>query len=125
MRIVGIGVDLVEVGRVKRLLEKRPRFRERVFTPSEVAYCDTKASPETAYAGRWAAREATIKALGGIRRLRYQDISVARAPSGAPGIALEGSAKMRAEELGVREVLVSFTHERSMAAAFCIAVGEE
>jgi holo-[acyl-carrier protein] synthase len=122
VRIVGIGVDVVEIGRVERLLERHPRFRERVFTPDEVSYCETKAAPATSYAARWAAREAAIKALGGVRGLKWQDIHVARAKSGAPRLAVTGSAKVRADELGVAEILVSFSHERSMATAFCIAV---
>jgi holo-[acyl-carrier protein] synthase len=122
--VVGIGVDLVDIDRVRRMLDRHPRFRERVFTPAEVAYCESKASPAERYAARWAAREATIKALGGIRGLRYHDISVGRHRSGAPVILLEGQAKLRAEERGVRQVLVSFSHERAMAAAFCVAVGE-
>ncbi|HEX9891190.1 MAG TPA: holo-ACP synthase [Actinomycetota bacterium] len=124
MDVVGIGVDLVDIDRVRRMLDRHPRFRERVFTPAEVAYCESKASPAERYAARWAAREATIKALGGIRGLRYHDISVGRHRSGAPVILLEGQAKLRAEERGVRQVLVSFSHERAMAAAFCVAVGE-
>jgi holo-[acyl-carrier protein] synthase len=122
VRIVGIGVDVVEVDRVRRLLERRPRFRERVFTPAEVAYCEGKASPAERYAARWAARESCIKALGGIRGLRYHDISVERLPSGAPQLALEGNAKLRAEHLGVSRVLISFAHERGTATAFCMAV---
>lgn len=122
MRIVGIGVDVVEVDRVRRLLERRPRFRERVFTPAEVAYCEGKASPSERYAARWAAREACIKALGGIRGLRYHDISVGRLPSGAPQLILEGNAKLRAEERGVTRVLISFAHERGTATSFCMAV---
>lgn len=123
MRIVGIGVDLVEVDRVRRLLQRRSSFRDRVFTPDEVAYCESKATPAECYAARWAAREACIKALGGIRGLRWRDIHVVRKPSGAPTLALEGPAKQRADAAGVEEVLVSFGHERSMATAFCVAVG--
>lgn len=124
MRIVGVGVDLVDVTRVERMLERYPRFPERVFTPAEVAYCESKANRATSYAGRWAAREATRKALGGIRRMRWHDVRVDRAPSGAPRMVLEGTAKERADALGVTEVLISFTHERTMATAFAIAVGE-
>lgn len=123
MRIVGVGVDIVDVTRVERMLERHPRFPERVFTPAEVAYCETKANRATSYAGRWAAREATRKALGGIRRMRWHDVRVDRAPSGAPRMVLEGTAKERADALGVTEVLISFTHERTTAAAFAIAVG--
>ena len=61
-------------------------MRGRVFTAAEIAYCDSKARPAESYAGRFAAREATIKALGGYRGKRWQDISVGRAPSGAPSI---------------------------------------
>jgi holo-[acyl-carrier protein] synthase len=123
MRIVGIGVDVVEIERVQRLLRTRPSFRDRVFTPAEATYCDGKASPAECYAARWAAREAGRKALGGVRGLRWHDISVERARTGAPSLALTGAAKERADRLGVEEVLVSFSHERSVAVAFCVAVG--
>ena len=122
MRIVGIGVDVVEVDRVRRLLDRHPRFRHRVFTDDEVAYCEGKASAAECYAARWAAREACIKALGGIRGVRWRDIAVRRASSGAPSIALDGRARARAEEVGVTQVLLSMGHERSVATAFCIAV---
>ena len=124
MRIVGIGVDVVEVDRVRLLLDRRPTFRERVFTPAERSYCDGKAVPARCYAARWAAREACVKALGGVRGWRWRDIRVERAPSGAPQMALEGPARARAERLGAATVLVSFSHESSVATAFCIAVGE-
>jgi holo-[acyl-carrier protein] synthase len=122
MRIVGIGVDVVEVERVRSLLERRTSFRERVFTPQEIAYCDAKAMPAPYFAARWAAREAARKALGGVRGMRWQDVSVERSRSGAPRLALEGAARNRAEMLGVEEILVSFSHERQMATAFCVAV---
>ncbi len=76
-------------------------MRERVFTAEERAYCDSRAVPAESYAGRFAAREAVIKALGGYRGRRWQDISVTRAPTGAPSIRLEGNAKARADRLGV------------------------
>jgi holo-[acyl-carrier protein] synthase len=123
MRIVGIGVDVVEVERVRELLGRRTSFRERVFTPEEIAYCDSRATPAQSYAARWAAREACIKALGGVRGLRWKDIHVLRGSSGAPRLGLEGPARDRATSLGAAEVLVSFGHERSIATAFCIAVG--
>ncbi len=124
MRIVGIGVDVVDVGRIERMLQRHPRFAGRVFAPAEVEYCDRRANRATCYAGRWAAREAARKALGGVRGMRWQDVRVERAPSGAPRLVLEGPAKERAGRLGVSDILVSFTHERSIATAFCIAVGE-
>ncbi|RPJ12924.1 MAG: holo-ACP synthase [Actinobacteria bacterium] len=107
---------------MERALGRHPTMRERVFTPEERAYCDAKARPAESYAGRFAAREAVIKALGGYRGKRWQDISVSRAPSGAPAIRLEGNAKVRADTLGVSKVLITFTHERTSAVAFAVAV---
>ena len=107
---------------MERALARHPTMRARVFTPEEIAYCDSKARPAESYAGRFAAREAVIKALGGYRGKRWQDISVTRAPSGAPAIRLEGNAKTRADGLGIDRVLVTFTHERTNAVAVAIAV---
>ena len=122
MEIVGLGVDICEIARMERALARHPRMRERVFTSEEIAYCDSKARPAESYAGRFAAREAVIKALGGYRGKRWQDISVTRHPSGAPEIRLRGNAKARADDLGVARVLISFTHERATAVAFAVAV---
>ncbi|HXF57005.1 MAG TPA: holo-ACP synthase [Actinomycetota bacterium] len=122
MEVVGIGVDLVDVERVRRLLARRPSFMRRVFTPEEVAYCQGQASPAECFAARWAAREACRKALGGVRGMRWHDVRVVRAPSGAPSLVLEGATRARAEALGVSEVLVALSHERRVAAAFCLAV---
>ena len=122
MEILGLGVDICEIERMERALERHPTMRERVFTPEERAYCDAKARPAESYAGRFAAREAVIKALGGYRGKRWQDISGSRAPSGAPAIRLEGNAKVRADTLGVSKVLITFTHERTSAVAFAVAV---
>ena len=122
MEIVGLGVDICEIARMERALARHPTMRDRVFTPAEIAYCDGKARPAESYAGRFAAREATIKALGGYRGKRWQDVSVVRAPSGAPAILLDGQAKARADALGVTQVLITFTHERTNAVAFAVAV---
>jgi holo-[acyl-carrier protein] synthase len=122
VEIVGLGVDICEIARMERALARHPTMRERVFTPAEIAYCDAKARPAESYAGRFAAREAVIKALGGYRGKRWQDISVVRAPSGAPSIALEGNAKRRADGSGITDVLVAITHEKTNAVAFAVAV---
>ena len=124
MEIVGLGVDICEIARMERALARHPTMRERVFTPQEIAYCDSKARPAESYAGRFAAREAVIKALGGYRGKRWQDISVARHPSGAPSIALAGHAALRAEMLGITRILITFTHEKTNAVAFAVAVHE-
>jgi holo-[acyl-carrier protein] synthase len=122
VEIVGLGIDLVEVERVELVLARRPTFRHRVFTPTEVAYCERQASPAESFAARWAAREACRKSLGGIRGMRWHDVWVERAPSGAPAVGLAGSSLERARSLGVSEVMVALTHERRMAAAVCVAV---
>jgi holo-[acyl-carrier protein] synthase len=122
VEIVGLGVDLCEIERMERALARHPTMRERVFTAEERVYCDSRARPAESYAGRFAAREAVIKALGGYLGKRWQDASVTRAPSGAPAIRLQGNAKLRADELGVERILVTFTHERTHAVAFVVAV---
>jgi holo-[acyl-carrier protein] synthase len=122
VEIVGLGVDICEIARMERALTRHPSMRARVFTPEEIAYCDGKARPAESYAGRFAAREAVIKALGGYRSRRWPDIGVTRNAAGAPAIALAGNAKRRADALGVDRVLITFTHERTNAVAFAIAV---
>jgi holo-[acyl-carrier protein] synthase len=122
VEIVGLGVDICEIARMERALARHVTMRERVFTPEEIAYCDSKARPAESYAGRFAAREAVIKALGGYRGKNWKDISVARHPSGAPTIALSGNAARRAQMLDVTQVLITFTHEKTNAVAFAVAV---
>src|SRR4029453_4500005 len=107
---------------MERALARHPAMRRRVFTAEERTYCESKARPGESYAGRVGAGEAGIKALGGYRGRRWQDISVTRAPSGAPSIRLEGNAKARADALGISDVLVTFTHEKTSAVAFAVAV---
>ncbi len=122
MEIAGLGVDICEIDRMERALARHPTMSERVFTAEERAYCDGKARPAESYAARFAAREAVIKALGGYRAKRWQDISVSRHPSGAPSIVLAGNAKVRADALGISRVLITFTHERALALAMAVAV---
>ncbi len=122
MEIGGLGVDICEIDRMERALARHPTLSERVFTAEERAYCDGKARPAESYAARFAAREAVIKALGGYRGKRWQDISVSRHPSGAPSIVLAGNAKVRADAMGISRVLITFTHERALAVAMAVAV---
>ena len=122
---MGLGVDICEIARMERAIARHPRFRQRVFTVEERAYCDAKSRPAESYAGRFSAREATIKALGGYRGRLWQDISVIRHPSGAPSILLAGNAKLKADALGVTRVLITFTHEKTSAVAFAVAVRGE
>ncbi len=96
MDVVGLGVDLVDVTRVRALMGRRRTFTTRVFTPQEIAYCERQANPPESYAARWAAREACRKALGGVRGMRWHDVRVDRAPSGAPSLVLTVATAERA-----------------------------
>jgi holo-[acyl-carrier protein] synthase len=125
VNVIGVGIDLVDVGRIERVLERRPRFAERVFSDEERAYCERSPTVRaTCYAARWAAREACVKALGGVPGgWRWHDIRVVRRRGGAPEMELDGPARMRARAIGAERVLVSFSHERDAAVAMCVALG--
>ncbi|MCH8225971.1 MAG: holo-ACP synthase, partial [Chloroflexi bacterium] len=110
------GIDIIEISRVRRVLEQYgQRFLDRIFTPAEIAYCRERAPN---LAARFAAKEATMKALGtGVRGVGWKDIEVVRQESGAPSIELHGRAKQRAQRLGVQEVAVSLSHSRDYRVA--------
>jgi holo-[acyl-carrier protein] synthase len=120
-RVLGTGVDLVENDRLRALLEKwGGQFRDRVFLPSEQAYCQDKASPWLYYAGRFAVKEAVSKAFGtGIGpALGWLDIEVTRDPAtGAPSVRLSRRAARLARSRGVSRILVSLSHTRHFAVA--------
>jgi holo-[acyl-carrier protein] synthase len=107
---------------MEQALARHPTMRTRVFTSEEIDYCDSRARPAESYAGRFSAREAVIKALGGYQGKRWHDISVARAFTGEPSIELAGNATRRAAHLGIDRFLLSFTHERHVAVAMVVAV---
>ena len=121
--IVGVGIDLVNPERVGRALEEHGgRFEERVFTAGERADCNERADRVLAFAARFAAKEACLKALGTgwSEGLAFSEVEVVRDERGAPSLRLTGAAAARARELGVRETHVSLSHERSMAAAVVV-----
>lgn len=126
MRIIGIGVDIVEISRIEGLLARHgDRFTARVFVAGEQAYCGPQREPARGYAARFAAKEAVSKALGtGIgQRLGWLDIEVAREASGKPLLRLAGPGKELADELGVTELHLSLSHSDHYAVAQVIAVG--
>ena len=118
------GVDIIEIPRIKQMLDRYgQRFLNRVFTPDEIAYCRGRAPN---LAGRFAAKEAAMKALGtGVRGVSWKDIEVIRADSGAPSLRLHGRAEKRAEWLQVGEMSLSISHSREYAVAFVVAQREE
>jgi holo-[acyl-carrier protein] synthase len=128
--ILGVGVDMVEVERIRQALEDARigrRFRERVFTPQEIQYCENKRRGRyESYAGRFAAKEAVMKALGRgwSATVRWLDIEVARARSGRPEIVLHDKTAMVAKQLGVRRWSLSITHTKDYGLAYVITQDE-
>lgn len=121
--IVGVGVDLAEVPRIRASFERfGERFRDRIFTPLEIAYCESKANKYERYAARFAAKEAGMKAIGtGMRRgVRWVDFEVANLPSGKPTLRFHGIAAQVAERLGVTNVALSLTHTSETSLAHVI-----
>ncbi len=124
--IVGIGVDLVRVERLRSLVERHgERARRRLFTPAELADCDQRADPSECLAARFAAKEAALKALGTgkIPNTRWTDLEITRAESGSPALKLAGSARARAQRVGVDRVWVSLSHEAGLACALVVMEG--
>jgi holo-[acyl-carrier protein] synthase len=128
--IISTGVDLAEVARIQRALDHPrtgARFRQRVFTEKEIAYCESKRRGKyESYAGRFAAKEAVMKALGRGwgAQVCWRDIEVARAPGGKPDILLHDKTAGRAERLGIRRWTLSITHTAAHGMAYVIALGE-
>lgn len=119
---MSVGVDLIEIERVRRALERYPRFRERCFTAAERAYCDSRPNPAESYAGRFAAKEAVGKALGfGIARAwAWRDVELVGRPK--PEVRLSGRVRVWARRTGAGEIDASMTHSRELAAAVCVVV---
>src|SRR5579864_6625922 len=118
--IVGTGVDLCEVDRIKEALSRHGRrMMERLFTDREIAYAERKANKYERYAARFAAKEAGMKALGTGWRggLGWRDLEVANLPSGRPTLRLHGKAKELADRMGVKNISLSMTHTAAQAMA--------
>ena len=121
--IVGTGVDLAEVPRIKASIERYgEKFIRRIYTPAEIAYVERKANKFERYAARFAAKEAGMKAIGtGWRRgVTWQDFEVANLPSGKPTLRLHGVAAKFAEKLGVKNISLSITHTAELGMAHVI-----
>jgi holo-[acyl-carrier protein] synthase len=126
--IKGLGVDIVEIDRMRRALARHPRMKERIFSADERAYCDKRNKPEVHYALRFAAKEAVLKALGtGFTGMSFQDVEVVRDVGGRPSPRLHGRAAQIADEIGVVEMhlSLSYTHTTAVASAVAITEREE
>ena len=127
MGVLGIGVDIVEIARFASAVERGGKpFIDRLFLPSEQAYCSPQRESARCYAARFAAKEAVAKALGtGIgARLGWHDIEVRRRENGAPFVVLHGRGAETARSLGVSGVLVSLSHSEQFAVANAICTGK-
>jgi holo-[acyl-carrier protein] synthase len=125
-RVVGVGIDVVDVPRFRTILERTPSMRERCFTQDELAYADLKHDPTERLAARFAAKEATMKALSvGLGAFGFHDVEVVvdpgDDPSGPPRLVLRGPAAEIASRLGVTELFVSLTHTAAIAQAVVLA----
>ena len=128
MKIIGTGIDLVEIDRIREAHRRHPeRFVARVYTTEERVRLARLADPAPYLAGRWAVKEAVLKVLGtGLTGgITWKDINVLREPTGAPRVALSGAARERAKALGIGRILVSITHGKDLAVAQALGIGAD
>jgi holo-[acyl-carrier protein] synthase len=121
--VTRVGIDLIEIARVRRSLDRYERFRERCFTEAERAYCDSRPNPAQSYAGRFAGKEAVGKALGfGVARaFAWKEIEIVGRPK--PSVRLSGQVAAWAERVGAGEIDLSMTHSRELAQAVAVVDG--
>lgn len=125
--IVGTGIDIAEVDRIAATLDRfGRRFIERIYTPDEIRYCESKANKAERYAARFAAKEAAMKAIGtGWRQdVRWQDFEVRRAPGGRPTLVFHGKGAEFFQKLGATRAHLSLTHTKQFAMAQVILESE-
>ncbi|MBN2579226.1 MAG: holo-ACP synthase [Pirellulales bacterium] len=125
--IVGIGTDITECLRIARMIERHGElFLTRVYTPEEIMYCQSHKQATQHFTGRWAAKEAILKALGtGWRRgISWRDMEIRPNTSGRPVVAVCGGVQDVVEQLDVREILVSISHCHTHATAVAVALGK-
>ncbi len=124
MQILGIGTDIIECPRIGRMIEQHGElFLRRVYTEREIGYCQSKKHAIEHFAGRWAAKEAILKAIGTgwARGICWTDLEVRNAPSGAPQVLVRGGAKDAAVARGIGDILISISHCRTYATAYALA----
>ena len=125
--VPGVGVDVVDVERMRFALERTPRIRQRLFTPDEIAYCEKFRFFDRHYAGRWAAKEAVTKALG-CGLIQWNGVEVVRKPRQAPTVRIMGrKIQSFADMVGIREedLHLSITHSEISAVAVCVVRKEQ
>ena len=126
MDIVGLGFDVTDIPRIAEVFNRYgERFLRRIFTDGEIAYCTRRRNPVPHLAGRFAAKEAAMKALGTghSRGVLWRDVEVVRRPGSPPQLRLHGAAAARAARMNVRNSWLTITHAESLAMAQVILVG--
>jgi holo-[acyl-carrier protein] synthase len=121
--VTKVGVDLIEIERVRRSLERYAGFRDRCFTAAEQAYCDSRKNPAESYAGRFAGKEAVGKALGCGVRFTWREIEIAGRPK--PQVRLSGRTKAWAEKVRAGAIDLSMTHSKELATAVCLVADHD
>ena len=128
MKIVGIGTDIAECARIEKMISRHgSHFLDHVYTVREIAYCSPKRRAAEHFAGRWAAKEAVLKALGTgwIAGISWKDVEVSNNVGGKPKIHLHGGTKKIAEQLGITEIFISISHCSCHAIASAVAISSE
>src|SRR4051794_15553544 len=126
MQILGIGTDIIECPRIGKMIEQHGElFLRRVDTEREIRYCPARKHAIEHFAGRWAAKEAILKAIGTgwSRGICWTDLEVRNAASGQPQVLVRGGAKDAALLRGIGEIFISISHCRTYATAYALAVG--
>ncbi len=127
MKVFGIGTDIVECDRIAEMIEKHDTlFIDRVYTPTEIEYCSVRKAAVQHYAGRWAAKEAVLKALGTgwAKGVSWTDIEIRNEMGGQPRVRLGGGAREVCEQKGITEILVTISHCEAYATAYATALVE-
>lgn len=123
--IYGVGTDIVEIERLKKIVERTPKMLQRVFTAEEIKYCEKKGNMMQSFAARFAAKEAILKAVGtGIVGFSWTDMDISNLKSGKPVVTLSGRMAKFAEKNGITKVEISFSHVEETAVAFAVACCE-
>lgn len=125
--VIGIGTDIAECLRIGEMIEKHESlFIDRVYTPWEIEYCGSRKAATQHYTGRWAAKEAILKAMGTgwAKGIQWVDLEIRNEMGGAPKVIISGAALEICNAKGINEIKVSISHCRMFATAFAVALGE-
>ncbi len=126
MSILGVGSDIIECLRIAQMIERHGElFITRVYTEHEIAYCSAQLAATQHYAGRWAAKEAVLKAIGTrlVKGMTWRDIEIRSRPTAPPTVKLYGTARVLFERSGIDRIHLTISHCRSHATAYAIAEG--